>query len=40
MFNNSKDVEDNIGIYLPTSKTSDKRVWPFTKDGNISTKSV
>ena len=33
-------VEDITKTYLPNTKLNDKRIWPFTKDGNISTKSA
>ena len=39
-FGNCKDVEDITKIYLSYSELNDEIIWPFTKDGNISTKSA
>lgn len=30
-------LEDILKIYIPCSDVNDKRVWPFTKDGSLST---
>lgn len=40
IFNNPKNVEDILKIYILCSDVNDKRVWPFTKDENLFTKSA
>lgn len=40
IFNNSKDVEDILKIYISGLEMKDKRVWHFSKDKNLSTKSA
>lgn len=40
IFNNLNDVEDILKIYIPFSDMNDKRVWPFTKDENLSNQPI
>lgn len=39
-FNNYRDVDDILKMYVPRSKTDDKRVWIYTKNGELTTKSA
>ena len=39
-FTDQYDVEDICKIYIPVGTDDDKKVWPFTKHGQLTTKSA
>lgn len=39
-FNNPTELRDICKIYIPVGSENDKRVWPFTKNGQLTRKSA
>ena len=39
-FNNNMDVESILKIYIPRHNTNDRKIWPFTKTSELTTKSA
>lgn len=39
-FSDSRDVEDILKIYIPRTEKKDEKIWQFTKEDQISTRSA